>query len=215
MNLPDIAPSQATLPRTYEAAKQALAECQSVDECGEWRDKAAALASYAKQSQDETLLKMAARIKARATRRAGELINQIEPVNAARDRRDGGGLPLSRKDAAREAGFSERQQKTAQRTAAVPGAEFEAQVEGDNPPTLTQLAQQGIKPRPLVDHGDRDPREFNCALHFVGNFENYAKELEREDIDGAVACLTMPERTRLRGFIDQIDRLHDQIITRI
>ena len=67
--LPTITPSQARLPRTYEAAREALATCQDIDECKEWADKAAALASYAKQAEDETLLKMAARIKARATRR--------------------------------------------------------------------------------------------------------------------------------------------------
>ncbi len=41
----------ARLPRTYEAAKAALSECQQVDECKDWADKAAALASYARQAE--------------------------------------------------------------------------------------------------------------------------------------------------------------------
>ena len=90
---------------------------------------------------------------------------QIEPGQGARDgKREGGDhLPL-RTEAARDAGFSEHQQKQAVRIAAVPAREFEAQVESPKPPTLTQLAQQGIKPRPLVDHKGRarKARPPNC-----------------------------------------------------
>jgi len=87
-SLPSIAPSRANLPRTYEAARAALAECQNIDECRDWADKAAALASYAKQAEDETLLRMAARIKARATRRAGELLKQVTPAKGGNRRSD-------------------------------------------------------------------------------------------------------------------------------
>lgn len=134
--LPAISPAQARLPRTYEAARTALAECQSVDECKDWSDKAAALASYAKQAEDETLMRMAARIKARATRRAGELLRQIEPGQGARDGKRGEGdhTPLRRADAAREAGLSKHQQVQATRIASIPEPEFERQVESPKPP---------------------------------------------------------------------------------
>jgi len=120
-----------------------------------------------------------------------------------------------RSDAAREAGFSEHQQKQAVRIASVPKEEFEARVEAPKPATLTQLAQQGIKPRPLVDHKGRDPREFNRALHFLGTFEAYAKELDRAEIDRALEALIDSERATLRGFINRIDAIHDRIMTRI
>jgi hypothetical protein len=48
-----------------------------MDECQTWKDKAAALASYAKQAGDETLHRYADRIKALAVRRTGELAKQI------------------------------------------------------------------------------------------------------------------------------------------
>jgi hypothetical protein len=217
--LPAITPAQAQLPRTYEAARAALAECQNIDECKDWADKAAALASYAKQAEDETLMKMAARIKARATRRAGELLAQIQPAHGANQNIREGDRPKvnTRSDAAAEAGMSPHQQKQAQRIAAVPDADFEAQVESDTPPTLTQLAQQGIKPkpRPVLDLNGRDPRDFNRALHFLGTFENYAREVEAATVDAVLPILTDGERARLRGFINRIDAIHDRIMTRV
>ncbi len=75
-NLPSVA--DATLPAKYKAAKTALAECKRIDECKDWVDKSAALASYARQSNDPELEKMALRIRARASRRAGELLKEIE-----------------------------------------------------------------------------------------------------------------------------------------
>lgn len=76
--LPVLATRDARLPQTYEAARVALAECERVDECKDWADKAQALASYARQADDETLEKLALRIRARATRRAGELLKQFQ-----------------------------------------------------------------------------------------------------------------------------------------
>src|SRR5262245_29355236 len=70
----------AMLPEKYVAATKALSECTVIDECKDWADKAAALASYAKQAEDDTLLKMAKRIQARAVRRAGELLKEIPPA---------------------------------------------------------------------------------------------------------------------------------------
>jgi hypothetical protein len=60
--------------------KRAIAECSRIDECQTWADKAEAMASYAKQSKDDSLRKMADRIQARAIRRCGELLKQIEPA---------------------------------------------------------------------------------------------------------------------------------------
>ena len=148
--LPTITPSQARLPRTYEAAREALATCQDIDECKEWADKAAALASYAKQAEDETLLKMAARIKARATRRAGELLSQIDAATPGPkpELKVGDRLKFGRSDAAREAGMSP-QQKQAVRIAAIPEPEFERQVESPAANAFTACGA-GVRPRPVL-----------------------------------------------------------------
>jgi hypothetical protein len=211
--------SLAQLPRTYEVARAALAECQNIDECKDWADKAAALASYAKQSQDETLMKMATRIKARAARRAGELLAQIEPAHGANQNIQEGDRHnvLTRSDTAREAGMSEHQQKQALRIAAIPEQAFDAQVESPKPPTLTQLAQQGItpKPKPVLDLKGRDPREFNRAMHFIALFKDYARDLGRADLDASLSTLNDAERQTLRSTINAVDAIHDRIMTRI
>ena len=145
-NLPDA--SGARLPATYAAAQQALAECDKIDECKSWADKAAALASYARMASDETLWATAQRIHARAIRRCGELLKQQAPANGART--DLGTVP-TRGSFADAAGMSERQRKTALRVANVPRDDFERQVDSVQPPTVTDLARQGICPSGVID----------------------------------------------------------------
>lgn len=219
-HVPAISPGAARLPETYEVAKAALAHCVHIDECRDWADKAAALASYAKQANDDELMKMATRIRDRAIRRAGELLKQIEPQQGTRtDLQPTGGTDskLTRTEMARRAGMSDRQQVTAIRVANVPEDEFEAQVESDNPPTVTALAEQGKKsaPQPVLDLQGRDPDEFNRAMHYVRGWEFAAKDLAALAHDAAVPILNEAERQRLRAAITSIDTITDRIITRI
>lgn len=143
-NLPDIANAQ--FPVKYEAAKTALAACTKIDECKTWADKAAALASYAKQADDESLFKLCVRIKARAIRQCGELLKQIPPGKTGPEV-TGQHRPTTRTEAATDAGLSDRQRKTALRVANVPEDQFDEQVESNNPPTVTALAEQGKAPQ--------------------------------------------------------------------
>jgi hypothetical protein len=124
------------------AAQSALAECSRIDECQAWADKAAALASYAKQVNDETLHRFADRIKARAIRREGEILKQIEPARGANQPIQDGAVPkVTRESAAEDAGLSERERKTALRVASVPSDEFERQA-------LASLVSAGTARRP-------------------------------------------------------------------
>lgn len=213
--LPSVA--NAKLPQTYERAKTALAECSSIDECKDWSDKAAALASYAKMSDDNTLRKYADRIQSRAISRCGELLRQIKPVHGDKSLfvdRAGAHPIVTRESAATDAGLSAHQRKTALRVSNVPKDEFERLVESDNPPTITQLAAMGTK-KQLVDLKGRDPNHFNKAMHFVGGIEYYLKECRQCDVENTVDILTDTERSRLRAAINEIDAIHDLIMTRI
>lgn len=220
MHLPaNISVSSARLPQTYEAAKTALAECSAVDECKDWADKAAALASYAKQSNDDTLEKLAMRIRARAIRRAGELLKQFDGRGRPGENKDGAVPNFSQRQAAADAGFSERQQKTAVRVAGVPTEDFERAIESDSPPTITELAKQGIQhreppPDPQQWLKGRDPKAFNRALHFTADITNYADDLAKWDLS-VLEYLDEGQREEIRTALQKIDAIHDQIATRI
>jgi hypothetical protein len=47
--------TSAPLPAIYANAKLALAECERIDECQDWANRAEALASYARQANDDDL----------------------------------------------------------------------------------------------------------------------------------------------------------------
>jgi len=128
-------------------------ECANVLDAFAWRgqgarimvriesgDDLARLASYAKQAKDDQLRKLADRIQARAIRRGGELLKQIEPAQGARTDL---GRSATRSNTAESAGLSEHQRKTMLRVASVPYDDFELQVESETPPTVTALAGRG------------------------------------------------------------------------
>lgn len=137
-----VAETQARLPLVYEAAKQALATCENVDECKDWSDKAAALAAYAKQAGDDELMNRAIRIRGRATRRCGELLKQFDERGRPAENTMGS-HGISQRAAAKAAGLSEHQQLQAVRVANIPAEQFEELVESDKPPTITALAKIG------------------------------------------------------------------------
>jgi len=204
-NLPSIA--HARLPESYASARKALTECAEIDECKEWADRAAALASYARQAEDDQLEKMCVRIRARAIRRCGELLQEIEPGQGARDgkRQDGDDPPLNRTRAANDAGLSERQRKTALRVANVPADEFEAAVESDEPPTLEALAERGTAKRPQIDLGDRSPEEFAAATKLIGLLGHIERDGIPMDLPLAVRGLSPADAGEM---LTQMERIY-------
>lgn len=207
--------ANARLPQAYEAAKQALANCASIDECKEWADKAEALASYAKQADDDTLRRHADRIQARAIRRCGELLKQFDNRGRPAENKEVALPNISQRQAAADAGLSVHQTKQAVRVANVPEATFERVVDSPSPPTVTKLADMGRKPRQVVDLAGRDPTDFNRAMHFKGAIRDYVFELKDWDLADVLPRLDEQDRIEVRRLIGMIDAIHDTIISRI
>jgi hypothetical protein len=167
----------------------------------------AALASYARQVEDESLLNMAKRIHGRTLRRAGELLQQFNAPGTRTDRpTDGAVSRLTQRDAAAAAGMSERQQVTAVRVANVPEPEFEAAIESEEPPTVTALAEAGKKPRELPDLlRGRDPVKFSAAIHTLGALRRLAEkcfEHPPEYVAGGVDANDVAEARKLVMEVD-------------
>jgi hypothetical protein len=144
----------ARLPKNYQEAKKVLAACERLDECAAWGDKAAALASYARQANDLEFENYARRIRARAVRRCGELLGKFDARGG--DRRSKTESPPtfdrpSRAVVAQEAGLTQHKARAAVRVAAIPEAEFEQAVESARPPGTTTLSQWGRTNRENTD----------------------------------------------------------------
>lgn len=204
-NLPSVDVSSARLPASYEQAKTALATCLSIDECHAWADKAIAMASYAKQAQDDTLAKYATRIKARAIRRCGELLKAIPEARGANQNISGDDPTkvVTRTDAAADAGMSRDQKVTALRVASVDQADFDEQVESESPPTITALAEQGRKT--AVDLGDITAADYKAATRVMGALREFAKFCGSTDPASSVRGFKPHEVENLRQFVAVAD----------
>ncbi|MGB6487554.1 MAG: hypothetical protein WBE91_11775 [Steroidobacteraceae bacterium] len=213
-NLP--APSNAPALVKYEAARQALAECSRVDECKEWSDKAAALAAYAKQAKDSTLHNLALRIQQRAQRRMGELLKTFPRGDeATRYGQEGAHPPVTRGQAASDAGLSEYQRKTAQRIASVPQVEFEAHVESAKPPTVTELARLGtatrMVPDPAPDVPPADPAAVSRAHRGLREFAAFCGVHDPV----AIAHGSSGDADLLRGQVETISHWLDRFVVNL
>ena len=209
----------APLPIVYERATKALAECARIDECQDWANKAKALASYARQSKDDTLRKMADRIQARAIRRCGELLKQVEARQGANQNiRDCSDMKvLTRTEAATQAGLSERQKVTALRVASIPQPEFEREVESEQPPTITKLAEQGKqeKPKPLHDLEGIDPYLYARATELQGAIKRLAAYCQKHDPKAIAGAFKHHEKDQIRSSISHVEAWIDQFIVNL
>jgi hypothetical protein len=199
-NLEVIGADTARLPENYLAAIAALETCASIDQAKEWANRMEALGSYARQAKDHWLRTYALRIKARAMRRVGELLQEIPGGQGARDgkRQDGSVPPLTRTSAAIDAGLTERERRTALRLANVRAEDFRAAIESDNPPSVTKLTTRS--------------RRTNSAAQWkspakIEKYRAFVKFLPRMCTAAYVVAKTAPH-------LDREEREHDaQVIT--
>lgn len=205
----------ARLPVSYEAAKNALSNCVTLDECQDWANKAEALASYAKQADDDTLRKLADRIQARAVRRCGELLKTFSNQRARTDLDKGA---LTQRQVASDAGMSLHQERTAVRVANVPLATFEEAVEAEAPLTVTKLAEIGKQsraPAPPPEPVESAPAGFKEATAFIGTIKRFSDACERTAPELVANGVMRTEIADLRRRVGVIDRWMDRFIVNL
>jgi len=215
----------ATLPEKYEQAKNALSHVVRVDECKDWADKAKALATYARQAEDTELERMAKRIRARAIRRAGELLRSFQDTTrevsreaAGKFKRDGTVPfePRTQREAAERAGMSERQEKTAVRVSKIDPETFEKEVESEDPPSVTALGKKGKQKarRELTPEQQRTILLQKSATAVWGGFRYLVERLEGVDPSDAVEGMTAGERSQVQEWAGVIRTVAEDLETR-
>jgi len=204
--------ANANLPAVYQSAKDAMQRCADVDEVKDWRDKSEALVSYARQAQDETLEKLAVRIRARAIRRAGELMKVFQSPGGRPSKttspKDGG---FSQRQAAAAVGFSPRQELTARRVAEIPTDQFEAAIESDDPPrTIAQLANLGRK-----ELSRPKPEGFAKATQAIGQLREFAEFCRKTDPETVASGIEGHEVAKVRTNVQTIDGWLDRLVVNL
>lgn len=118
----------------YEQARVALAAACQIDEVKDIRDKAEALAAYARQAKDTELVQHATEIKVRAERRCGELLATAADNGERATRAHGGAnIPSVSNDATpiktlADIGLTRDESSRYQQLAAMPEEHFEAAI---------------------------------------------------------------------------------------
>ena len=184
----------------HHDAKRALERCANLDECLRWRNQAEALSAYSRMSKDTELHRMADRIKARAIRRAGELLAEID----ARGGKPAPAVRFGRYRAGEQAGMSERQIKTAVRVARVDPSDFEEVVESDKPMSITRIADIG---RILYADASERAHDAVSSLRRIAHICNFNKPkligpgLRHIEIDQA-----RNDIVRIRAWLDDVEQ---------
>lgn len=222
INVPALNIAQAPLPAVYVEAKNALAQCATVDECKDWSDKAEAMRSYARQAKDETLYKTAIRIQVRAQRRCGELLKTFQSPGERTDKPMEGdhprfeSEPRTQRQAANSAGLSEHQEKQAVRLANVSEDDFERAVESDKPPTVTALARQGTNRADKAPAAQWTPPDgFQEATQLLGTVRRFAEFCEANEPEKIANGILENETAKVRRMVATIDVWLDRLVVNL
>lgn len=229
----------------YEAACRAVAECKAIDEVKGIHDKAEAMRVYARLAGDKSMEIDAAEIRIRAERRLGEMLAEQKATGglntgtrlAGNARGEGQGSPAVVSDDHRprlaDAGVSKDLSSRAQKLAAVPPAEFEAEVgewrdrvraEGARVTTrLEQAGERVIKARlrsSTAQHSvpaAHDTNEAHSDFDPIAALENAQREVERlqAEIAAAEADDTRAEAMKQKRLAMVAQRAQSEAMDRV
>ena len=207
----------------YEAACRAIAECKAVDEVKAWADKAAAMQAYGRMAKDKSLEVDAAEIRIRAERRLGQMIAEQKAgpgLNSGALLRGSSKEPRDERPTLADAGIDKKLSSRAQKLAAVPAAEFEAEVgqwrdrvQAEGARGSARLVQAGERelakqPEQPADDGPSAEELAFLEKQHQGDMEQIQRLLEADD----ALSVEVEENKRLRLMVQSLQRRIDGLM---
>lgn len=215
----------------YEAARAALSEARQIDEVKDLRDKAEAMAAYARQAKDEALIAWATEIKVRAERKCGEMLR--DAAESGQRAMPGGDKKSSSHDTRmiptlKNIGLTYDQSSRYQKIASIPEEVFEAAIDAAKSvvgevTTARMLREvkkderpsprKESKPLPEVpqanaeDFGPSDNEILDTKLGIEERFELWAPILEASEPLTAAMAKIEEQRQIILGLQKRIDGL--------
>src|SRR5262245_39848314 len=207
----------------YETARKALAEARRVDEAKAIRDKAEALAAYARQVRDEEMRRWVLEIKYRAERRIGELSRGLDKgAGPGRGKTIREATKSFKADALKTAGISKDQASKCEAIAAIPEQAF-----NDAMSTDKLLAQSTDKLAALgrrLDEGLKAKHEAKKQAAaqpiaqwkaFISACREFERAISQTVVNGVrIACPHTHRELvygRARGIIIKLNQLQDSL----
>lgn len=201
----------------YNAARLALSEAHAVDEVKDIRDKAEAMAAYARQAKDTEMIAWVTEIKVRAERRAGQLLAEMpkakgELKNSSRSHDSTATKTLS------EIGITKNESSRWQKLAAVTEDQFEhavaaaKEVAGE---VTTAAMLRAVKPEKMAMPETKPEKPTKPAAPVISDDDMATHadlmqqmedtQAENEDLQERVAMMSLDDKGA------QIDKLLDRV----
>lgn len=136
----------------YDAACRAVAECNSVDEAKDIRDRAIAMAAYARQAKNKDLATDAELIRCRAELRLGEMLKEQKATVGLNRGLAGSVVTGSEREPLidtrpklSDAGIDKKLSSHAQAVASIPKDEFSRLLDKRNPKAIQHAAKRQVR----------------------------------------------------------------------
>ena len=218
----------ATQLTKYDAARLALQVASTVDEVKDIRDKAEAMAAYARQARDTELIKWATEIKVRAERRAGQMLAEMPKATGAK-----GVGPIAVPSCDRnqpptlaEIGITKNDSSRWQKLAAVSDEQFEAAVAAAKnvagevttaammraaKPADEQRAPKDRKPKPAMVSEERAAEILAENAELREQMETVARDAQETLADNESMAKIFEADDKLAAAMAEIERLRAEV----
>jgi len=205
----------------YDAARYALSIAVEVDEVKDIRDKAEAMAAYARQAKDTELVQWATEIKVRAERRAGQMLAEMPKAVGTKGQFAGGHTmvpPAAEAKTLADIGITKNESSRWQKLAAVTDTQFEQAVSAAKEvagevttaamlraakacdPPKPAVAPKPVTPAPVSEPESEAPPEYTelDAAH------DQISELQSELVVARMGNASEEEKQQAAGLISEL-----------